>query len=590
MPMRPGEEVGDAGAASSREVGGSMGAAWAVVQAGDRHVRLLLAGKGRGSLHVRRAVSVDLRSDALLTPEETRRHLRSILDEFGDADRAVILPPGRAVTQVMDAPSADPRSLRALALEAGGRDLDAGTGLFDAVGVPGLTGQPRAWVTVARASEVGAQLLRCGLAEDEVSLVTGVDHALVAAWRATEGAPRTVALVEIGSVVSTLVLMLDGVPVYSAALDTGGEGLVAALAQDLGCTTEHAEAVLRREENPESAASLPRFRSAVSSWEAEVRAALADGLREAGRPASDADQVPCWRSGTPLQFRFLRDVLAGTGSAGWPDIEAGGGRVSLAEFAAAWGAAAAGFGLVERPANLLPERSRAAGAARRRAAALHAVAAGLLVLVVLLLIPAYLLRRGAVAEKEERLERLRAVEAARPRIDGAVAARDQALVAALPTLYLQQRTRDLAAGLRTLRSERAKRPLWIALAADPETYAGPGAGDGPPASPVVLLGDYVARPTGLVVELSFEPSVADKLGALGELVNALRASGIYGVVDILPVRARRPLADPEVFAPESRFALALDGVPFRHGAALIEAAASIPTGPVPGVPPPPLQP
>jgi len=81
----------------------------------------------------------------------------------------------------------------------------------------------------------------------------------------------------------------------------------------------------------------------------------------------------------------------------------------------------------------------------------------------------------------------------------------------------------------------------------------------------LLLRPYLARSTGLVTELAFSPNTKDPLGTVGEIVQNLRNSNQFTVVDILPGNAAKVLSDPAVFAPKgSDTALTLDFTTFNY--------------------------
>jgi hypothetical protein len=133
-------------------------------------------------------------------------------------------------------------------------------------------------------------------------------------------------------------------------------------------------------------------------------------------------------------------------------------------------------------------------------------------------------------------------------------------------LYFQKRTRDFVAATRLLREQRGNGNFWFALVTDTETYQAGSLPQGTPAAApeTQLLGPCLARPSGLVVELSFRPGGEDPLAQVGALIADLRATGTFERVDILPARARQAsLADRAVFAAGGAdFALQLDTSPF----------------------------
>ncbi|EIQ01734.1 hypothetical protein OpiT1DRAFT_00308 [Opitutaceae bacterium TAV1] len=551
------------------------------IQAGDATARILLTRREVSGLRIEKLVTIDLAADGLLTPEEMARRVGQILDGMpASAPVAVALPLGRSHSQIMELTPGDTRAPWQLTQAVGGRQFDQVPSIFDSRRLRAFDNHAHpAWVTIAREADVELQLLRCGLDAESVTHVSSADGALAAAFAEVSERPSSAVLVELGTVSGMLVLIVDDQVVFSAGIDTGATAFVAALAADLHCPAEEAEIVIRREGPAAVSDSTPKLRAALARWSNTIETLLREHARETGASPEALLVLPRWFSGSLLEDYKARAMVeahaGGDASQRWPEVAVGDGHsVSLAACAIAWGVAAISSGLQPAPANLLPAVAREARRLRRRTGWLHAACLALLLPGLMVVGHACVTRLDSIHRKEQRLALLEEARAAGPRLADALAARESAYLEAAPSLYLQKRTRDLLGGLRTLRSLRTegseaardKADFWYAVIADVETYSGGALPKGSPAAmpETQLLRGCFSRSSGLVVELSLAPANKDPLGTIGALVNALRTTGHFTSVDILPVRARQALADPAVFAPGGDFALALETTPFEH--------------------------
>lgn len=548
------------------------------IQAGESVVRILLARREVSGLRIEKLITIDLVSDGLLTPEEMARRVGQIRATLPPAPVALSLPLGRSHSQIMELSPDDTRAAHQLAQSVGGRQFEQVPSVFDARPLRSFGSHEHpTWVTIAREADVDLQLLRCGLASGDVSHITSSDGALSAAFAEVSERPSSAVLVEVGAVASTLVLVWENQAVFSASIDTGSSAFLAALAADLRCPVDEAEIVLKREGAAAISPATPQLQAALLRWRHSVETLLREQAREAGIPPDMLLSLPRWFSGAQLADPGMRGLFethaGGDPAQHWPDIAIDDGRaISLASCAIAYGVAAIASGLQPASPNLLPLSARELRRVQRRTSWLHVACLAMIVLGFVLVGKVWAERRASVRTKEERVALLERARDAGPRLTDELAAREQAYIEATPALYLQKRTRDILMGVRTLGAQRSgdgkqDKDFWFAVIADAETYAGGAIPQGTPAAApeTQLLRGCFARPTGLVVELSLPPSNKDQLGAIGALVGSLRATHQFASVDILPVRARQPLADPSVFAPKGGdFAIALDAAPFEH--------------------------
>ena len=546
-----------------------------VVQAGEDAATLLLVRRAGSRVRVLKQRSADLRADALLSPLEMAERLRVLLAELPAAPATVVLPPGRTHSQLMPLRDQDSRAVADLARAVGGRQFEAVPSIFDARPLPPSPRRPRAqWVSIAREADVEIQLLRCGIAPERVAAVIGSDAALAAAFTSLPKRPPLAVLIELGPVSGLLVVVESDRLVFTADLDWGSGELVTALAADLGCSGAEAERIIARDGGEVIGPATPRLSAGLQRLRQTVETLLQDYARESGQDPAELLAAPRWLSGPGFDRGHPRELVAhalggpeGRGLRTWPELIADdGATLRLSAGVIAYGAAMVATGVVEPPPNLAPAGARDARRAELWIGGLHA--AGLVLALTGLTAAGLALhrQREALAEREAEERVLREARDVVPLIEVARRERDAAYVAAAPVLYLQKRTRDFVTGARLLRERRGAGDFWFALVTDVETYRAGSLPQGTPAAAPEsqLLPGLLARPSGLVVELSFRPGGGDALAQVGELISELRGAEDFSRVDILPARARQPtLSDRSVFAPEgSDFALQLDAPPF----------------------------
>ncbi len=558
------------------------------LEAGERGARLLLVRRAGRGMRVVRVLTADLRADGLLSPGEMAARLRALLAELPPAPATLVLPPGRTHSQFLALRPGESRAVAELARTVGGRQFEAVPSVFDARPLRPTARHPRSmWVSIAREADVEIHLLRCGLPSGRVVSVIGADAALAAAFATLPERPPLAVLIELGATSGLLVVVEADQPVFTADLDWGVDHLGIALAADLGCTIAAASAILARDGAETLGPAAPRLQAAVRRLRQAVESILQDYAREASRPAADLLGAPRWLGGAGCDQARLRELPAeGLDRAlvrDWPElIAADGGGLSLAGGALAYGTAAVALGLVDPPPNLAPPATRVARRGELIIGSLHA--AGLALAFAGLLLAAFTLhtRYAALGARAAEVAGLRAARATVPEVLAARTERENAHRAALPSLYLQKRTRDFVTGARLLRDQRGSGEFWFALVTDGETYQAGSLPQGTPsaAPETQLLPACLARPSGLVVELSFRPGGADPLAQVGALITELRTADHFVSVDILPARSRRAaLADRSVFAAEGGdFALQLEASRFDGGGLLVAPNANARSG------------
>lgn len=561
------------------------------LEIGERGARLLLVRRAGDTIKVERKLVADLRADGLVSPVEMAARLRSLLAELPEAALAtLVLPAGRTHSQLMSLRVGESRAAADLARAVGGRQFDAVPSVFDARPLRPTERHARpVWVSIAREADVELHLLRCGLPAERMAGVVGADAALAAAFATLPERPPVAVLVELGATAGLLVVVENDQPVFTADLDWGMDQVVSALAADLGCAVASAEGIFARDgAEILGTTSTPRVAAVLRGLKQAVDSLLQDHAREAAQPAAALLGAPRWVSGEGLDVGHAHELfaraLAGPAepARAWPVVAMGdGGELGLTGGVLAYGAAAIALGLVAPPPNLAPPAARAVRRAEAWTAALQG--AGLALAAAGLIVAAFTLHARAddLGARTAEVEALRTARARVPELLAARGEREQAYVEALPALYFQKRTRDFIAGTRLLREQRGNGNFWFALVTDTETYQAGSLPQGTPsaAPETQLLAGCLARPSGLVVELSFRPGGEDPLAQVGAVIADLRATGNFGRVDILPSRSRQTaLADRAVFAADGAdFALQLDTAPF-DGAVPASAPPPAPGG------------
>ncbi len=519
----------------------------------------------RAGPRLERILAADLRADGLLGPDEMSARLGDLLAELPQADAVLVLPPGLTHSQIQVVAPGDARGNEQLAAEAVGA-----AGRSDVVAVAPLPGPGRAlWISVARAEAVESQLRRCGLPPGRIVKVLGSDAALAAAFLTQPERPALAVVLDLGRVCGQLLVLEQGSPALAADLDWGMDKVRAALAADLG-RVESSLSTLLAEAPGLPTLGTPRLAAVLRGLGLAVEGLLADFARERGLAREQLASAPRWLSGPgmsdPAVYGLIARAAGGPGPRAWETVPAGDGAAwNPAEALPAYGAARIAFAADAAP-DFSPAVVRAARKSERHIALLHALATLFALAGLGIGLARLEARRDAVAVREVEVVALRAARDALPSLAEARRQRENAYLAALPALALQKRTRDFVAGLRLLGETRTDDAFWFALVADAETYQAGALPKGTPTSTpeTQQLPGLLGRRSGLVVELSFRPGGPDPLSRVDGLVAALRDTGGFARVDLLPARERQAnLADRSVYAAEGAdFALRLDSTPF----------------------------
>ena len=76
------------------------------VDAGGRRIKMLLAGNDFGQLSIIKEEAINLAEEGLVSADEIKAHLQTVLDQWGRPPLALVLPQHLSISQVIDLPFA----------------------------------------------------------------------------------------------------------------------------------------------------------------------------------------------------------------------------------------------------------------------------------------------------------------------------------------------------------------------------------------------------------------------------------------------------------------------------------------------------
>ncbi len=572
------------------------------IDAGSHTLKLLLVEEIFGRLRVLRRETVERRGVGNAVEEEVLRHAQATVQQLGDNPIALALPHYRALSQVMDLPSAEARDVKAAIEE-------------ETVKLSGLGESPivhdyspmRAfgrhenpfWVTLCQEAEVQRQIQRCGLAHLDLCEVTTSANALVAAYLWLQPQPKQVVLVDVGAVGTLVSIVLGRQPVYVTTFPLGGDSLADAYATEQKCGVEEAERRFREVDvarEPEPAALGAAWRK----WLGELRHVLQEWTRENATLGLTPESFDCVLCGGAALQPGLEAFLNRAGSlrfSGWPETDDSafpGGR-----FAVAYGAALHALGRASQPASLLPDEVRLYWNRHHGLQVLYSLLFFLLLLLTLALGVSTWQKADLLADQEalEQLSRVALAEARTTELKSRRQIQDYEQVR--PVLYRQRQTLDVLQTLALLQQTRSNQAFFYVLFADQQSYYAakpppatnvPAGTNAPPASnspaPAVVAAASLPGPPpvireGFVAELCLPEKGDAGRKILTQIVGALDQSPLFRNVDSLADDRRRFVVDPQVLLPEGHVALELEVAenPFRR----LEPASERKAGVGPGV-------
>lgn len=536
------------------------------VDAGSRTVKLILMEEMFGRCRVLQERLLEPAGEEEDSREDCLLRVRSLLAEVGDCPVALALPHYRALSQVLDLPSASPEDVEAAieqeSLKLSGLGESQIVHDFSRLNPFGRLQNPF-WVTFCQEGEVQNQIGRCGLGELDLCEVTTTANALVAAYLARHPDEAPTALVDIGAMGTLVTIVLQGQPVYAASFAMGTELWAEVLSHSNACPLATAR------ERLSTQGFTPDVRAALAPvlrrWHGELSRVMGEWARDNADLGLKGTDLECVLAGGGAELPDLLETLSSLSDlrlTAWSESGPE-GRVSP-QFAVAYGTALHALGRAAHPASLLPDEVRHYWRRSHLLQLLQSLLLVALTLVTLVLGVGTWQKMGQEKEKRRLTEQgLATLATAR-----SVAALEQDSAEEYrktrPVLQRQRETLDTLGTLALLQQSRSNQAFWYVLFAGRRDYflASPfPSTNAPPSTNREPEGAYLPSRPGFVVELCVPEPGETGRRTVSRLVNDLRTTGLYQHVDSLPDDRRRPLADPQVLLPEGHFALELETRP-----------------------------
>ena len=542
------------------------------IDAGSRCLRLLLLESRFARLRVVQQDKIDLREEGLVSPEEVKAQIQTLLENWGRPSIALALPQHVAVSQIVEVPPAPESEARKLieeeTIKLGG--VSESAIVYDFVRVPALDAErDRYWVTFCQEGEIQTRITQLGLDHEDFREVTTAANALLTAWRAKHPRGSQVVLVHAGAQSTTVVVTLNGTGVFATSFPMGGDFFTLAIARLRNCPTEVAETSKRSCQLLDGPERLAGFAEVVDGWVAELKRQLGEWREHAGRGSVKISNLEFVVSGGVFDQPGLLDYLkakAGLKLERWPADSTPDALQPAMGFEIALGTALQALGRGEQLVSLLPLERRTAWQKRLNRQRLEFANAILLALLFFALAFGVWQERSMIRQKTVLLSKVQAgLESVQS---------NEALTLELLTEYEglrpvfehQQNTLDTLQSLALLQRGPTNRTYWYVLLADQHSYFSQPPTSAPTNKPVVPSefarypsGTNVspARP-GLIAEVVVPEETDSARRTLSIVVSELKKAPVFARVDLLSEDLRRSLADPKVILPDRHFALALD--------------------------------
>jgi Tfp pilus assembly PilM family ATPase len=545
------------------------------IDLGGSAIKVLLAEPSPDGLKILRHHLLDLREEALFTPEEISRQLRTIIQEMGSCHIALNLPQHLAIAQVANLPPVSGPEVRKLIEE----ETIQLSGLSDSSVVydycalkPFGKYQNPYWVSIARENDIHQQIGRLLVPESALSKITTPANALIGACAAFHPELPDVLLVDLGAHSTTVVAIHDGQGVFVSSFPIGSESFTEAIAAQQRCSFEEAENIKRTQDLFRGDHQLPGFAAVVQNWFQDLEKVVGE-WRASNPELTPPQPVPLLLSGggirQPGLVDYVRTIAPSEGRT-WPALPLQGAvDLPMDQFAVACGIALDAFGQNPQHTSLLPSKLRAARLRLRQVAPVNA-ACGLLLglLAVVLAFGSWqkfdLIRhkQQLTGEAQEALEHAAAIRTIARNLE-------HQYERVRPVIERHHHTMQTLEALNALQHSRSKQNLWYVLFADQQSYSF-GATVPPPREPdpqAPLQPERLAPlPRNvLIAELSIPQKGEAALKTLSETVAQLNELPALRNVDSLPASQRRALVDPAVIIPDQHYALQIElrGLPIQ---------------------------
>jgi len=552
------------------------------VDVGSRRIKLLLAGNDFGRLSIIKEEGIDLSEEGLVSPDEIKAHLQTVLDQWGRPPLALVLPQHLSISQVVDLPIAPESEVEKLIQDetiklSGVSDSRI---VYDFVRTETLAAnRQQFWVTLCQEGDIRERIQRLGVENEDLCEITTTANALIAAFRAASPLTSRAVLVHAGAQTTVVVILLAGQGAFATSFQMGGDFFTRALARERGCPEEKAENLKRGEDLLNGPKADPELVAVVDGWIAELKRQINDWFKHnaSGGDASSFEMIAT--GGVFDQPGYLEYVKRNAGIIlqPWPKASQPDTATPSKGFEVAFGTALQALGYSAQPVSLLPENYRVAWQKRLWLERLEFASFALVGICALLLALGTWHKMSLINHKTALREKVRAGQQDVYANDSLTADLINEYESMRPVYAAQQTTLDTLKTISLLQQSRSNRSLWYVLLADQQTYFSAY----PPllvstnaqtnivmtmaerltrlfgSPPLGLTNSSPAKP-GLIAELCVPEEPEAARVALSQIVKELKQQKLFSKVDLLSDDLRRSLADPKVTVADRDFVLSLD--------------------------------
>lgn len=567
------------------------------IDVGQRRIKLLLAESFFGRFRVVRAEALDLQSEGLVSPEEIKAHLQTLLDDAGHPPVTMVLPQRLSTAQILDLPQAPESEVERLiadeALKLGGASESRIVYDFTRLNSSDPARQ-QFWVTLCREEEIRERIHSFGLEHEDICEITTTANALIASWQRVEPGSHRAVLVHLGAQSTVVVVLLENQGIFAASYEIGADFFTRSLAKSRQLPEPEAEQLRRSQDLLNGPAAAPEFRAAVDGWILELQQQLQEGFAQhpqRGRLSEFEWIASGGGFDQPGLLEYLRS-RADLRLRRWPWEQGNGGFDHTRDprgYEVAHGAALQALGHAHQAISLLPEEQRRAWRKRMDRQRVDLLSLALVCLCALVLAWGTWRKLSVIEEKEALAAKIQAAQEAVDFNDSLAADLISEYDSLRPVFAGQQNSLDTLESLALLQQSRSNRPYWYVLVSDQDSYfsyprlpastnrlvrtnlLGPLRETAETQPPAGWLGPNrpatnasPAKP-GLIVELCAPGDPESARATLSELVKDLKQQPLFSKADLLSEDLRRNLADPQVVLPERHFVLALDFAHAEYG-------------------------
>ncbi len=557
------------------------------VDAGSRRLKLLLLETDFGRLRQVNEEFIDLQAEGLVSAEEIKSHLQTVLDELGRPPLAVALPQHLSISELLDLPltpeSEVDKLIASETVKLSGVSESRIVYDFVRTQTP-VKDRQQFWVTLCQERDIHERLERLGIEPDDLCEVTTVANALINAYRATAPQSERAILVHMGAQTTVAAILVGGHGAFATSFQMGGDFFTRALARLRQCPEAEAENLKRQKDLLGEPDPPPEFAAVVDGWVAELKRQLNDWFQRHPAFASEVGSFELVASGGGFEQPGLLEYLrthAGLVLNPWPASGADYAVSPAPGFEIAYGTGLQALGYSSQPVSLLPDSYRAAWQKRLGRQRVELASLVLAAVCVIVLALGTWHKLTLVTAKKALLDK---VEAAQEAADA-----NELLTTDLlneyenvrPVFAAQQNTIDTLKTLALLQQVRSNRDFWYVLLADQQSYFSrppalastnrpvrtnllggpldsPRSGSQPlrPFS-ATATNPILAKP-GLIAELCVPGEGEATRKLLSDLVSNLKQQPLFSRVDQLSDDLRRSLADSKVVVTDRDYVLFLD--------------------------------